>query len=182
MESMRLFKNIQDQNFIQLMDDCFSLSDHFTLTRFNGHPAPEPPTDSKQAALFHAVFAHHNKVLAALKEYRIGTIQATRWFRTFTDTPMYIDLYQASSLSKDTLLSFYDNFFLRPSRHNIVLPADLCFFRYGVSWLASCSHEAICYACPPTPAVASQLLTCGTWHPITDGQIWMIHLDDYEIT
>lgn len=182
MKMLKLLENTQGDWFIHLLDCCFSSSEYFTLTRFGGHSAPTPPDDPTQAKQFRAAFIQHDAVLSALSECRVGTIESTHWFRTWTESPMYIDLYQATEEAKNILCTFYDNLFLRSSARGIILPADICFFQKGVCWFASCSHEGICYAYPQNQATASELKQCGVWTPVErDTCFWRIALSDYEI-
>lgn len=114
--------------FKQLMEECFRVSDTFSLT---------PPRDEEADMTWVDMFQ-------LLSPYLVGTIKTHHWFSNYVypwcREGMRVYIFRSCKESQSILMDNYHKLF----SHNYGELQDLCFFKDKVMFLGTLSHECLC--------------------------------------
>lgn len=149
---------IMGNDFRRLLDICYESSSYFSLTKAPWDACVD--TDLEKD----------------LEPFLIKRLRTKKWFcYDFSPSPSFLEvhIYKATPATKDILLKYFDDIFLRKQDNGIMTNStqtleDLCFFTGNLISLGTVTHEAICHVYPTDEAVEQAILLTGKWKYIND--------------
>jgi hypothetical protein len=161
--------NISGKAFRQLMEACFNLSGHFTLT--------------------YGLWANRvDTMYKELKPYAVNEKSLHSWFGYYPlpsgeqSTPMVRILYPANGATRGIIERYFGNLWLDSKEKGRKQSLeDICFFSNGKLILGTVSHERICRVFPPDEAFKSLLRDVYPYWMESDDSSEQIDLRDYGI-
>ena len=120
--------NLEGDELVRLFNLCFEYADYFAVA------------DNQ-------TFFEKQKYIDFdfdLKDYHIMSYTTTNWFCYF-NKEFFIDVYRACEKSKEILLKYWSNLFVKDNIYDIPgFPEDICFFKGNNIFLGTLSHENMC--------------------------------------
>lgn len=146
-------QTIEDERFIILLDLLFAHADVFTMTVSDAASRTWPLLETK------------------LRPYQINSIQTQSWFyrRSWHGSTFTVNVYRSADEAKQLLLDTFQDILLKSVKPGIcpreVMPTleDLCFFKNGIMFFGTLSHEYYCDVWPPSEEFERILHTLGHW-------------------
>lgn len=146
-------------SFERLLQECFRISDSFSLT---------PPRKD-------ALSASGIDLLQCLSPYKIGTIKTHRWFSNYAPpwekSGMQVFVFRSCKETQKILMERYQHLFFTDPKAEWYNLQDLCFFIDKVLFMGTLSHENICFfypLYPPNEAVEASVRRICPWEDKPD--------------
>jgi hypothetical protein len=158
---------INGENFRKLMEVCFDVASYFSLTVAPWFACTETELEKE------------------LEPFLVKKIRVQKWFcYDFSGSDNFLDIhvYRAAPSTKNILLRYFSEVFLRKSEnkskeHATQTLEDLCVFYQNLLLLGTVTHEYICKVYPLNETLEQEILSLGRWKYIEDVTSEMIELE-----
>lgn len=156
---LELQKNIELENFYNLLDLCFEVSTCFSFTE-NG-------------VIEYAKSEGHKNFIKEFEPFLIKSMKVTHWhsYCVTESNKKRVYLYKSDKEAKRLIENNFDNLFLEERVNGDFtgikdLPEDLCFFINDKLFLGTSSHAGICTAYPFSNEIYEALQRLGKWEKV----------------